>query len=241
MAAAAVQAQGLRAETHLSVLSCPVQEACLQGNLIAICLEQLSDPHPLLRQWVAICLGRIWQNFDSARWCGVRDSAHEKLYSLLSDPIPEVSCPHVGGSKPDQGVGASCQCSPCCCGEVMLERFRGLPWLEHGLMSRNPRATWESHERDPGTSVQPCTDDLPVDQAGRPGSALCTLWGQALACSSLQPAHTAAPSRRGHRAVSHTAPVWPVGTGADYPDPTCLFVLWVSLNGPHEAPRPAVG
>uniref|UniRef100_A0A6Q2Y7L3 Raptor N-terminal CASPase-like domain-containing protein n=1 Tax=Esox lucius TaxID=8010 RepID=A0A6Q2Y7L3_ESOLU len=58
-------------------------EACLQGNLISICLEQLSDPHPLLRQWVAICLGRIWQNFDSARWCGVRDSAHEKLYSLL--------------------------------------------------------------------------------------------------------------------------------------------------------------
>ncbi|XP_065109339.1 regulatory-associated protein of mTOR isoform X1 [Paramisgurnus dabryanus] len=68
------------------------QEACLQGNLIAICLEQLNDPHPLLRQWVAICLGRIWQNFDSARWCGVRDSAHEKLYSLLSDPIPEVRC-----------------------------------------------------------------------------------------------------------------------------------------------------
>ncbi|XP_006064227.1 regulatory-associated protein of mTOR isoform X4 [Bubalus bubalis] len=71
------------------------QEACLQGNLIAICLEQLNDPHPLLRQWVAICLGRIWQNFDSARWCGVRDSAHEKLCSLLSDPIPEVRCAAV--------------------------------------------------------------------------------------------------------------------------------------------------
>uniref|UniRef100_A0A2K6KJI5 Regulatory associated protein of MTOR complex 1 n=1 Tax=Rhinopithecus bieti TaxID=61621 RepID=A0A2K6KJI5_RHIBE len=74
------------------------QEACLQGNLIAICLEQLNDPHPLLRQWVAICLGRIWQNFDSARWCGVRDSAHEKLYSLLSDPIPEVS--QAGAQSP---------------------------------------------------------------------------------------------------------------------------------------------
>lgn len=71
------------------------QEACLQGNLIAICLEQLSDPHPLLRQWVAICLGRIWQNFDSARWCGVRDSAQEKLCSLLSDPVPEVRCAAV--------------------------------------------------------------------------------------------------------------------------------------------------
>lgn len=79
--------------THHSaslLLLCPHQEACLQGNLIANCLEQLSDPHPLLRQWVAICLGRIWQNFDPARWCGVRDSAHEKLYTLLSDPIPEV-------------------------------------------------------------------------------------------------------------------------------------------------------
>lgn len=75
------------------------QEACLQGNLIAICLEQLSDPHPLLRQWVAICLGRIWQNFDSARWCGVRDSAHEKLCSLLSDPIPEVSPSPPSGSR----------------------------------------------------------------------------------------------------------------------------------------------
>uniref|UniRef100_A0A3Q2NT53 Regulatory-associated protein of mTOR n=1 Tax=Fundulus heteroclitus TaxID=8078 RepID=A0A3Q2NT53_FUNHE len=71
------------------------QEACLQGNLIANCLEQLSDPHPLLRQWVAICLGRIWQNFEPARWCGVRDSAHEKLYTLLSDPIPEVRCAAV--------------------------------------------------------------------------------------------------------------------------------------------------
>uniref|UniRef100_A0A3Q2ZE15 Regulatory-associated protein of mTOR n=1 Tax=Hippocampus comes TaxID=109280 RepID=A0A3Q2ZE15_HIPCM len=71
------------------------QEACLQGNLIANCLEQLSDPQPLLRQWVAICLGRIWQNFDPARWCGVRDSAHEKLYILLSDPIPEVRCAAV--------------------------------------------------------------------------------------------------------------------------------------------------
>ncbi|GLD73657.1 regulatory-associated protein of mTOR isoform X1 [Lates japonicus] len=79
------------------------QEACLQGNLIANCLEQLSDPHPLLRQWVAICLGRIWQNFDPARWCGVRDSAHEKLYTLLSDPIPEVRGTFVRNSAEEDG------------------------------------------------------------------------------------------------------------------------------------------
>ncbi|XP_072037046.1 regulatory-associated protein of mTOR-like isoform X3 [Amphiura filiformis] len=65
-------------------------EAALQGNVVAICLEQLSDNHPLLRQWLALCLARVWTNFDAARWCGVRDSAHEKLYTLLNDNLPEV-------------------------------------------------------------------------------------------------------------------------------------------------------
>ncbi|XP_076312288.1 regulatory associated protein of MTOR complex 1 isoform X2 [Tachypleus tridentatus] len=66
------------------------QEAALQGNLISICLEQLGDSNSRLRQWLAICLGRTWTKYDAARWCGVRDSAHEKLYSLLNDPVPEV-------------------------------------------------------------------------------------------------------------------------------------------------------
>ncbi|XP_064606975.1 LOW QUALITY PROTEIN: regulatory-associated protein of mTOR-like [Liolophura sinensis] len=66
------------------------QEAALQGNLISICLEQLTDSHSQLRQWLAICLGKVWTQFDPARWCGVRDSAHEKLHKMLSDPIPEV-------------------------------------------------------------------------------------------------------------------------------------------------------
>ncbi|KAJ9585619.1 hypothetical protein L9F63_002589, partial [Diploptera punctata] len=66
------------------------QEVALQGSLVSICLEQLGDPNPLLRQWLAICLGRLWNNYDKARWCGVRDIAHEKLYTLLTDPVPEV-------------------------------------------------------------------------------------------------------------------------------------------------------
>ncbi|XP_019880990.1 regulatory-associated protein of mTOR isoform X2 [Aethina tumida] len=66
------------------------QEAALQGSLISICLEQLNDPCPHLRQWVAICLGRLWDRFDSAKWIGVRDIAHEKLYTPLKDPYPEV-------------------------------------------------------------------------------------------------------------------------------------------------------
>lgn len=35
------------------------QEAALKGNMIAFCLEQLGDPHHLLRQWLALCLGKV--------------------------------------------------------------------------------------------------------------------------------------------------------------------------------------
>ena len=62
--------------------------------MISICLEQLSDPHPMLRQWLALCLGLIWTNCDAARWCGIRDSAPDKLSKLLTDPLPEV-CNYV--------------------------------------------------------------------------------------------------------------------------------------------------
>lgn len=62
----------------------------LKGNLIAICLEQLNDANSRMRQWLAVCLGRVWNNYEAARGCGVRDSAHEKLYSLLVDECPEV-------------------------------------------------------------------------------------------------------------------------------------------------------
>lgn len=78
------------------VLACIVnefrdgQEAAVQGSLISICLEQLDDPCARLRQWVAICLGRLWDRYEKARWTGVRDSAHEKLYTLLEDECPEV-------------------------------------------------------------------------------------------------------------------------------------------------------
>ncbi|CAH1990620.1 unnamed protein product [Acanthoscelides obtectus] len=66
------------------------QEAALQGSLVSVCLEQLNDPTPELRQWVAICLGQLWDHYDKAKWTGVRDTAHEKLYTLLKDPCPEV-------------------------------------------------------------------------------------------------------------------------------------------------------
>ena len=67
-----------------------MQEACYQNNVISICLEQLEEPNAVLKQWLAICLGRLWRKCDDARWRGVRDSAHEKLYNLLWDEVPDV-------------------------------------------------------------------------------------------------------------------------------------------------------
>ena len=67
------------------------QRACTQAGLVSVCLEQLEDSNPVLRQWLAICLGCVWENCDDARWHGVRDNAHEKLYKLLWDEIPEVT------------------------------------------------------------------------------------------------------------------------------------------------------
>lgn len=66
------------------------QEVAYQANLIAFCLEQLDDPDHMLRKWLAICLGTSWDNYEDARWCGVRSCAHEKLYTLLDDPDCEV-------------------------------------------------------------------------------------------------------------------------------------------------------
>ncbi|XP_065322329.1 regulatory-associated protein of mTOR-like isoform X2 [Gordionus sp. m RMFG-2023] len=88
------------------------QEACMQENIISICLEQLTDaqidnksdstlvksfrnpnaaPPSLLtgrkrrlfRLWLVICLSCVWRRFEPARWRAVRDSALEKLKPLI--------------------------------------------------------------------------------------------------------------------------------------------------------------
>ena len=58
--------------------------------MIAICLEHLNDPEPVLRQWTTIALGRVWDNYEPGRWRGARDNAPEKLFELLKDEVPEV-------------------------------------------------------------------------------------------------------------------------------------------------------
>jgi hypothetical protein len=72
------------------VVSRPGQSACLNGKLVSICLAQINDPDPLLRRWIALCMAKLWEGFDDAKWTALRDGAHKRLCSLLTDPAPEV-------------------------------------------------------------------------------------------------------------------------------------------------------
>ena len=36
------------------------------------------------------CIARLWDDFQEAKWAGIRESAHERLCVLLTDPVPEV-------------------------------------------------------------------------------------------------------------------------------------------------------
>ncbi|KAL1423394.1 hypothetical protein MTO96_021151 [Rhipicephalus appendiculatus] len=63
------------------------QEAALKGNVIALCTEQLTDSHPRLRQWLAICLGRTWNGYTAAHPVPeVRAAAVFALGTILNCP-----------------------------------------------------------------------------------------------------------------------------------------------------------
>merc|ERR1719167_62043 len=55
------------------VLACVVQgykqgqEEAVAGNLISICLNEIEDADPVYKQWLAICLGTLWDKNEEAR------------------------------------------------------------------------------------------------------------------------------------------------------------------------------
>ncbi|XP_078436258.1 regulatory-associated protein of TOR 1 [Wolffia australiana] len=73
------------------------QEACIQSNLIHVCLRHLqllnpqdSQIEPLLLQWLCLCLGKLWEDFPEAQNMGLQSDAHCIFAPLLSEPQPEV-------------------------------------------------------------------------------------------------------------------------------------------------------
>ncbi|CAO3678856.1 unnamed protein product [Umbelopsis vinacea] len=66
------------------------QQHCLRANVINACLEHITDPDPLLRQWVCLCLSQLWMNNSEAKASAIAQNAHERLCGLLTDRVPEV-------------------------------------------------------------------------------------------------------------------------------------------------------
>ncbi|XP_019058409.1 PREDICTED: regulatory-associated protein of TOR 1-like isoform X3 [Tarenaya hassleriana] len=73
------------------------QEACLEANLIGVCLGHLEAPRPndppqepLFLQWLCLCLGKLWEDFTEAQMMGRDANAFARLVPLLSEPQPEI-------------------------------------------------------------------------------------------------------------------------------------------------------
>ncbi|KAA0053425.1 transducin family protein [Cucumis melo var. makuwa] len=73
------------------------QEACIEANLIHVCLKHLqsSTPNdgqtePLFLQWLCLCLGKLWEDYIDAQIIGLQADAPAVFSSLLAEPQPEV-------------------------------------------------------------------------------------------------------------------------------------------------------
>ena len=66
------------------------QAACFNEKLLQICLSLLTHKNSQIRQWSALTLGMLWNNFAQAKNTAANESAHVKLCALLSDSVPEV-------------------------------------------------------------------------------------------------------------------------------------------------------
>eukprot|EP00252_Welwitschia_mirabilis_P005146 TRINITY_DN15582_c0_g2_i1.p1 TRINITY_DN15582_c0_g2~~TRINITY_DN15582_c0_g2_i1.p1 ORF type:complete len:1293 (+),score=268.23 TRINITY_DN15582_c0_g2_i1:213-3881(+) len=97
------------------------QEACLQSNLIDVCLRHIQigsssevQAEPLLLQWLCLCLGKLWEGFPQAQFLGLQVNAPSICLRLLSEAQPEVRASAVyalgnlfdtGSESPRNDVG----------------------------------------------------------------------------------------------------------------------------------------
>ncbi|KAJ1555272.1 hypothetical protein HK405_002840, partial [Cladochytrium tenue] len=66
------------------------QDACLKNDLLPSLILHLEDQDPLLRQWVCIGLGKLWEGFPEAKIACFKGGINGKLIALLNDPVAEV-------------------------------------------------------------------------------------------------------------------------------------------------------
>ncbi|TDL29563.1 hypothetical protein BD410DRAFT_780006 [Rickenella mellea] len=66
------------------------QTVCWHEHVFDNCFDRLEDDDFLLRQWMALCIGQMWDGNDDIKIYGVDHGTQDKLIGLLSDNSPEV-------------------------------------------------------------------------------------------------------------------------------------------------------
>ena len=67
------------------------QVVSLSADLFEACFEHIVDTeNPLLRQWSCLCISMLWQDYPEAKWVGIQNMAHQRLWGIILDPVPEV-------------------------------------------------------------------------------------------------------------------------------------------------------
>ncbi|KAF8007708.1 hypothetical protein BT93_K1645 [Corymbia citriodora subsp. variegata] len=91
------------------------QEACVETGLIHVCLRHIQSPNtndtqtdPLFLQWLALCLGKVWEDFTEAQMMGWEANAPAVFYPLFFEPQPEVRASAVFALGTLLDVGSEC-------------------------------------------------------------------------------------------------------------------------------------
>lgn len=95
---------------------------CMNERALDSCLIALEKQDALQRQWVALCIGQLWDGNDDVKLYGVDRRAHEKLLGLLCDDSPEVRTAALfalgtfmgasGSADPENRGGRGTGCMP---------------------------------------------------------------------------------------------------------------------------------
>lgn len=77
------------------------QEKLVQSDYMSLCMELLANSEvtkcKMLCMWLLIGLGRLWAEYDKARWSAIRNVAYERAMDFLEDELPEVRAAGVYG------------------------------------------------------------------------------------------------------------------------------------------------
>lgn len=66
------------------------QNVCWHEGVFDVCFKRLKEEDFLLRQWMALCIGQMWDGNDDIKIYGVDRGTQDRLIAMLTDNSPEV-------------------------------------------------------------------------------------------------------------------------------------------------------